>query len=41
MARDSQKRPLNRPALGLLIVAAIILLIALLRYGGSVPWSAR
>jgi hypothetical protein len=40
MSRDS-RGPLNRPALGLLIVAAIILLIALLRYSGLIPWGAR
>jgi hypothetical protein len=26
---------------GLLIIAAVILLIALVRWGGSIPWSLR
>jgi hypothetical protein len=32
---------LNRPALGILILAAILLLIAIVRYGATIPWSAR
>jgi len=41
MPNRAPKPPLNRPALGLLILAAIILLIAILRYADSIPWSAR
>jgi hypothetical protein len=28
-------------AVGLLIIAALILLISVIRWGGAIPWSAR
>ena len=37
----AENEGLRSRAVGLLIIAAIILLVALLRWGHSIPWSAR
>lgn len=37
----AEQQGLRARAVGLLIIAAIILLIALLRWGHTIPWSAR
>ena len=36
-----EQQGLRARAIGLLIIAAIILLFALLRWGHTIPWSAR
>jgi hypothetical protein len=37
----STKAPIDSRGMGLLVVAAIILAIILLRWGGYIVWSAR
>lgn len=41
MPRKDEKPPIDRRLIGLLIVAAIILIIILLRWGRYSPWGAR
>jgi predicted acyltransferase len=36
-----EKQGLRSRAVGLLIIAGIILLLALIRWGNTIPWSAR
>ena len=41
MSRSDEKPPIDSRLVGLLIVAAIILAIILLRWGRHIPWGAR
>ncbi len=38
---DDEKPPIDSRLVGLLVVAAIILIIILVRWGRFIPWSAR
>jgi hypothetical protein len=41
MSHADEKPPVDSRILGLLIVAAIVLIIILVRWGRYIPWSAR
>jgi hypothetical protein len=41
MPRQDEKPPIDSRLVGLLIVAAIVLVIILVRWGRYIPWGAR
>ncbi|MDT8070038.1 MAG: hypothetical protein ROO76_17880 [Terriglobia bacterium] len=41
MLHDDEKPPLDSRLAGLLVVAAIVLVIILVRWGHYIPWGAR
>ncbi len=41
MPHEDEKPPIDSRLVGLLVVAAIVLVIILMRWGHFIPWSAR
>ncbi len=41
MADDSKDRPLEAETIGLIVIAVMLALMILLRWGGLIHWSAR
>ena len=41
MADEPNKRPLQAETIGLVVIAVMLALMILARWGGIIPWSAR